>query len=58
MAKKKDNNKDQLNKARQENRILAFEFLNFKFNNASADYKEGFLEGVKFSKGFPKAGEE
>ncbi len=33
MAKKKDNIGDQLNKARQENRTLAFEFLNLKFND-------------------------
>lgn len=58
MAKKKDNNGDQINKARQENRILSFEFLNLKFNNASSDYKKGFEEGIKFGQEFPKAGEE
>ena len=58
MAKKKDNIGDRVHKARQENRILAFEFLNLKFNAASSDYKKGVVEGVKFCKEFDNAGEE
>ena len=58
MAKKKYNIGDKINKARQENRILAFEFLNLKLKDASSDYKKGFEEGIKFSKDFVNAGEE
>ncbi len=58
MVKKKENIGDRLERARQENRTLVLKYLNLKFYGASADYKKGFKEGIKFCKEFPNAGIE
>ena len=58
MANKKENAKNRLEKAEQENRALALKYLNLKYYVASQDYKRGFREGIKFLIEFPNAGQE